>query len=206
MKLVVISPEAEDPREVAVLGALLRAGLERYHVRKPAWGSDQLGAWLEALPAAWRPRLVLHSHHHWVGALGLGGRHWRDEAATPTAPGEGYTSRSCHDLAGLTAALGAYTAVFFGPIFPSLSKPGHGPGGTETAGTLTRTLADCSPLQRQTAVIALGGVTLERLPHCRDLGYDGAAVLGAVWQSAQPVAAFQALQAAAAAMPAPVLI
>jgi thiamine-phosphate pyrophosphorylase len=206
VKLVVISPEEEDPREVAVLGALLRAGLERYHVRKPAWGSERLGAWLEALPAAWRPRLVLHSHYHWVGALGLGGRHWRDEAGAPTAPGEGYTSRSCHDLAGLTAALGAYTAVFFGPVFPSLSKPDHGPVQAETAAAVAQTLADRSAVQRQTAVIALGGVTLERLAHCRDLGYDGAAVLGAVWQSAQPVSAFQALQAAAAAIPALVLI
>jgi thiamine-phosphate pyrophosphorylase len=198
VQLIVISPEQEDPREIAVLGAMLRAGLGRYHVRKPGWTDERLGAWLKALPVEWRPRLVVHSHHHWAGDLGLGGRHWRDDAAAPAAPGAGYTSRSCHALDGVTGALVAYTAVFFGPLFPSLSKSDYAPDGAKAAGDLARLLAGRTAAQRRTAVIALGGVTAERLAHCREWGCDGAAVLGAIWQSAEPVAAFQALQTAAA--------
>src|SRR5580704_15973511 len=78
MKLVVISPEGDDPRETAVLGALLAAGLERYHVRKPHWPAAQLEAWLHTLPADWHSRLVLHQHHELVAKFGLLGRHWRD--------------------------------------------------------------------------------------------------------------------------------
>jgi len=196
MKLVVISPEHDDPRETAVMGALFAAGLERYHVRKPHWPAAKLGAWLRALPAEWRSCLVLHSHHEFVDRLSLGGRHWRDDDSAPSRPadGEGLTSRSCHDLGALRAALGNYNSVFFGPMFPSLSKPSHGPRGDFPADKLSALLAQRTSSERRTTVLALGGVSVERLSRCRELGFDGVAVLGAVWQSGDPARAFTVLQ------------
>jgi thiamine-phosphate pyrophosphorylase len=220
MKLVVISPEHDDPREIAVLGALFAAGLERYHVRKPHWPAAQLETWLRALPAEWRSRLVLHSHHELVEKFNLGGRHWRDEKggatclpaeALPVLPRLGevgakagphaalsalrstrstFISRSCHDLATLRAALGHYDSVFFGPVFPSISKPGHGPSNNFSSTELSLLLNSRTANERRTTVLALGGVTAERLPQVRALGFDGIAVLGAVWQADDPVAAF----------------
>jgi thiamine-phosphate pyrophosphorylase len=83
MRLVVISPEDRDGREIDVLGALLAAGLERYHVRKPRWSASELASWLGRLPDGWRPRIVLHQHHELVERFGLGGRHWRDAGDRP---------------------------------------------------------------------------------------------------------------------------
>jgi thiamine-phosphate pyrophosphorylase len=51
-----------------------------------------------------------------------------------------------------------------------------------------------TPDERRTTVLALGGVTAGRLPQIRALGFDGVAVLGAVWQAEDPVAAFCELQ------------
>lgn len=207
MKLVVISPEHDEPRETAVLGALFAAGLERYHVRKPHWSAEQLAAWLHGVPAIWRPRLVLHQHHQFVAALGLAGRHWRDvpgsaglpptQAAEPGQPPAltAFTSRSCHALTTLRTVFGRYDSVFLGPIFPSLSKPGHGPCDGFSLEEIAVLLAQRTPAERRTAVLALGGITAERLPTLRALGFDGAAVLGAVWQAADPVAAFSELRA-----------
>jgi thiamine-phosphate pyrophosphorylase len=239
MKLVVISPEQDDPREIAVLGALFAAGLERYHVRKPHWSAAQLETWLSALPAEWRPRLVLHSHHELVAMFGLGGYHWRDEKGGAACPQDAvsalrstrstFTSRSCHDFTTLRASLGHYDSMFFGPVFPSISKPGYmteltaqvergvpglhsfSEGGptrsfenedlnasgrrippTELSSLLNSRTAN----ERRTTVLALGGVTAERLPQARALGFDGVAVLGAVWQAADPVAAFCEIQSA----------
>jgi len=209
MKLVLISPEHDDPRETAVLGALLAAGLEYYHVRKPHWSAGQLEAWLRALPEEWRPRLVLHSHHPLVDQFGLGGRHWRDEESegrgVPAEPLKhsvqphglpypGITSRSCHDLPTLRAALGRYDSVFFGPIFPSISKANYGPSGDFSPKEISMLLAERTPAERRTAVLALGGVAARNLLQIAALGFDGAAVLGAVWQSADPAATFQELQ------------
>jgi thiamine-phosphate pyrophosphorylase len=233
MKLVVISPEHDEPREIAVLGALFAAGLERYHVRKPHWPAAQLETWLRALPAEWRTRLVLHQHHELVKKFSLGGRHWRDDGVgrvipnpplqplhtqesrrvTDNAPYLPITSRSCHDLSALRASLGHYNSVFFGPVFPSISKPGYTTEITVEVerGVSTRSLnnedlnasgrrvppTEISLLlnsrtanERRTTVLALGGVTAERLPQVRALGFDGVAVLGAVWQANNPVTAF----------------
>jgi len=204
MKLVVISPEQDDPRETAVLGALFASGLERYHVRKPHWPAAQLETWLRTLPEEWRPRLVLHQHHELVAKFNLGGCHWRDEKGGARCPQRAesvlgtsrstFTSRSCHDLATLRAALGRYDSVFFGPVFPSFSKPGYGPSDNFSTSELSLLLSSRTANERHTAVLALGGVTAARLPQVRALGFDGVAVLGAAWQAADPVAAFCEIQ------------
>lgn len=222
MKLVVISPASDDVREHHVLRGLFAAGLEHYHVRKPSWSREQLATWLRTLPPEWRAKLVLHQHHELVAALGLGGVHFRDEVgrgvpaepsrmplanhvgsilhaaratAQPEASPHPYpTSRSCHDLATLRASLGHYDSVFLSPLFPSISKPGYGPGGNLSHAEIAALLAARTPAERRTTVLALGGITAARLPAVRALGFDGAAVLGALWQAANPVQAFAELQ------------
>jgi thiamine-phosphate pyrophosphorylase len=199
MKLFVITPEALDPGEPAVLAALFAAGLERCHVRKPGAARADLSAWLQAIPAEFRSRLALHQHHDLVTELSLGGRHWRDEGQEEVGrvivtPPSQLTSRSSHDLATLRASLGRYDTVFFGPVFPSISKPGHGPTGSWSTEELSLLLHQRTVAERRTAVIALGGITAENLPQCCDFGFDGVAVLGAVWQAADPLRAFSQLQ------------
>ena len=195
MKIVVISPEADDLREMAVMGGLFAAGLQRYHVRTPGLSSDQLEAWLRGLPNEWRPRLVLHQHHQLVAELGLGGRHWRDDGSANAFPAGGTpalpASRSCHDLATLRGALGRYDSVFFGPVFSSLSKPGYGPGASFVPQELSSLLEGRTASERRTSVLALGGITAETAPRALAMGFDGVAVLGALWQSHDPVGAFE---------------
>ena len=196
MKLVVISPEDNDPRETGVLGELFSAGLQRYHVRKPGWSRERLDDWLGGLPRDWRARLVLHQHHDLVARHGLGGRHWRDDGSAPLAPASDgkLTSRSCHDLPTLRAALGSFNAVFFGPFFPSLSKPGRGPREDVSFPIVAALLAARPASERRTSVLALGGITVETAPHALALGCDGVAVLGAIWQATDPLRAYSELQ------------
>ena len=194
MKLVVISPEADDPRELDVLAALMAAGLERYHVRKPHWSRERLAAWLAAVPEVWRCRLVLHQHHDLAGPFGCAGVHSKDGAPDP-APVPGlFRSRACHDLASLEAALGRCDAVLCSPVFPSISKAGYEPSADFRA--LAERLARRTAAERRTEVIALGGITPERVARCAEFGFDGVAVLGALWQADDPPRVFAALQQA----------
>ncbi len=198
--LVVVSPESDDRRERTVLADLLAAGLVRYHVRKPGWSERRLEAWLRELPSEWRPRLVLHGYQELALRLALGGRHWPDaEAPVDPPPGAVLCSRSCHGLAALEGSLGRYDSVLFGPVFPSLSKPGYGPRGDASMDALSRLLEASRGVGRRTSVLAIGGVTAERLPAVRALGFDGAAVLGAIWQAEDPLRAFEELRRAAPA-------
>ncbi len=195
MRIVVISPPSADPRERAAMEGFFAAGLERYHVRKPGWTQAELEAWLLGLPAAWRPRLVLHEHHPLVAALGLGGRHDKDTGSRGGGR-PGAASRACHDLAALRRLPDFPGSVLFGPVFSSLSKPGYGPAADFPWPELASLLTGGKP--RAARVLAIGGITAERLPRCRELGFDGAAVLGAVWGAPDPVAAFSLIRNGAA--------
>ncbi len=194
MKLVVISPAAADPRETALVAEFFAAGLERYHVRKPDWTSGQVRAWIAEVPPQWHSRLILHDHHDLVETLRLGGRHWRDGETAPDAPRlrRDFTSRSCHTVRQVEAALGCYDSVFLSPVFPSISKPGYAP--KESFSDLKSVLVHRNAAERRTAVIALGGVMAENASLCHELGFDGVAVLGGVWRSPDPRRAFGALQ------------
>jgi len=197
MKLVVISPEGYEPREHAVLAALFASGLERYHLRKPQWTEHVLRNFVRLVPEKWHARLVLHQHHELAEELGCGGVHFKDSPVEPALRaglGGCFTSRSCHDLSTLSVALSRFDSVFFSPVFSSISKPGYEPATAlnEVADFLIRR----TEAQRQTAVIALGGVTPANAARCGELGFDGVAVLGALWQASQPLKVFEQFQQA----------
>jgi thiamine-phosphate pyrophosphorylase len=86
--------------------------------------------------------------------------------------------RSLHSPSDAQAALhdGA-DYVFLGPIFETPSHPGRMPLGTAA-------LADVKG-----RVIAIGGITKERIPVCLDAGAYGVAAISALWKSPDPGAA-----------------
>jgi thiamine-phosphate pyrophosphorylase len=192
MQIVVISPEAEDHREVRAIEGFLAAGLERYHVRKPTWTSAALESWLVRLPREWSARIVVHGHAPLATRLGFAS-HDRDEPGDPAVRG---ISRSCHSISSLLGHLPHYRALLFGPLFPSLTKPGYRPAGDFPWDGLKAALAGRSPGDAR--VLAVGGITPAGLARCRDLGFDGAALLGAVWNQADPVAAYAGVRDEAA--------
>jgi thiamine-phosphate pyrophosphorylase len=225
VKLIVISPENEDPREQPVLADLFAAGLVSYHLRKPTWTRGQLAGWLHALAPRFHPRIVLHTHHDLAADFPLAGLHHR-EANEPichlisdkfgsnevldkkgekpvcnllsdkfSEVGSGLLrSRAVHDLATLKGSLESYHRLLVSPVFPSFSKPGYGPSEKLPDAGLRAALA----LPRRAEVIALGGIDVSRIAACRELGFDGVAVLGAMWQADDPVLAFEQLIRAAA--------
>lgn len=184
MKLIVISPDSEDAREHAVLAQLFAAGLTSYHLRKPTWTRDQLEAWLRLLPAGFHSRIVLHSHHDLAAEFQAGGVH-NAPTATPFAP---LRSHAVHSLVELRGLLDARARLLFSPVFSSISKPGYGPAFDHEE------LRSVLVHPRRAEVIALGGVDASRIPACGELGFDGVAVLGAVWQASDPVCAFTEIQ------------
>jgi len=205
MKLVIISPEGYEPREHAVMAQLFAAGLERYHVRKPDWAVHAVRNFVRVVPEQWRSRLVLHQHHELVEELGCGGMHFKDSKVgrgVPAEPGSNaprpavaphlFTSRSCHELTALDVALGDYDAVFFSPVFPSISKQGYRP--MIDLETVAERLSRRTVEEQKTEIIALGGITPENCARCAELGFDGVAVLGALWLAVEPLRVFNALQ------------
>jgi len=86
------------------------------------------------------------------------------------------------------AATAGADYVTLSPIYPTASKPGYGPA-LGPAGIAAARRAGLP-------VVALGGVTVERIPDCRAAGAACVAVMGGLMRAADPAAAAHAFLAA----------
>lgn len=189
---VVISLPGEFPGEHEIALALFGAGLTRFHLRKPDWSHAQLVEWVERFPAELRSKIVAHAMPELVLECKLGGLHLRSFHRRPKNwPQDIPISHSCHsykDLASF-ARHSAYATI--GPVFPSISKRGYTPQRTpeEYAVIAERwsTQNGCCPL------LALGGLTPENIGQAKEMGFNGFAVVGSVWDANDPVEGFKQL-------------
>jgi len=76
---------------------------------------------------------------------------------------------------------------FLSPIFDSISKFGY--KAKYNRDELKEGIAAWKNLKRSQKLFALGGVSAENIAELAELGFDGAAVLGAVWHNPDPVEA-----------------
>jgi len=76
---------------------------------------------------------------------------------------------------------------FLSPVFDSISKFGY--KAKYNHQELKDGIAAWKKLNRPQKLFALGGVDAENIAELASLGFDGAAVLGAVWHSPDPVEA-----------------
>lgn len=198
MQLIVISNPENLNGEAAVINDLFRAGLSCFHLRKPGSSAGQLGALLDRIDAAFYPRIALHQHHGLARTYGINRLHYTEEARRQTSEDilesniqQGYLlSTSVHETQHLSSP-GPFKYTFFGPVFDSISKPGY--RSAVKPGFRIKT-APGKPL-----VIALGGIEAGHLPAIKEMGFDGAAVLGTIWQ--QPEKAIEIFTLLQANMP-----
>jgi thiamine-phosphate pyrophosphorylase len=202
-RLVLLTASTAQPDEAHVLTQLLAQDLGRLHLRKPGWPAAQLEALIQALPPQVYPRLVLHAYPELVRKYQLGGLHLTERARAAARrrpallPGQ-TLSTSFHSLAEISRARRHYDYVFLSPIFDSLSKAGY--TSNFNLGGLRRALPALAARPGYHApVLALGGIEAQNISQVRQAGFAGAAVLGAVWQSADPVATWRQLTQASAA-------
>lgn len=101
-------------------------------------------------------------------------------------PGGGWIARSTHSVdMVLRAQEAGADFVTFGPIFETESKKSYGPPqGLDALRAVTAT-AGSFP------VVAVGGITMERAVACIEAGAAGVAVIGAIWDAPDPVAAYE---------------
>lgn len=182
MRVLVITSASHVRGEAQSIMKLIDSDVvERVHLRKPDMTVEQTRRYIESVPAEYYPFLSIHDHLHLAVEYGLGGIHLnRRNPEPPTGRFPGLTSRSCHSAGEVKEAILSRHAdyCFLSPVFDSVSKPGrHG----EIDRTECRELSSTGILDER--VYALSGITPENLPEVKDMGFKGAAILGAAWQS-----------------------
>ncbi len=190
-RLVVISAEHTFENELGAVIQLFKNGLQLFHLRKPHWDFAAQFNFLSALPVEFHSRIVLHANFQLTRNFRLKGIHLNEENRKSAEVYKQYkiVSTSFHSLDELQANNFPYEYVFLSPVFDSISKPGY---GSQFA------LSDLQPAllahQAPPQVIALGGVGPANIRLVGRAGFSGAALLGAIWQSPDPVQAFKEIR------------
>ena len=153
--------------ELAELAEL--AGLERL---------ERLERLIQALPARVYGRLVLHDCFELALKYQLHGVHLNSRHPQPPEGFKGAISISCHSLKELAECRKKpYAYMSLSPIFDSISKPGYHSAFTaeEIAKARRQGLID-------ERVMALGGVTFDKVNDVLKMGFGGAMILGDAWK------------------------
>ena len=122
-----------------------------------------------------RHRIVIHDFFELAEPYGLKGIHLNARRSTVPDGYEGHVSRSCHSLEEVKRYKDACDYVFLSPIFDSVSKQGYASAFTDAT---LRQASEDGVIDHK--VIALGGVTPDKISYLRQLNFGGAAMLGCV--------------------------
>lgn len=178
MQLMVISSPVGFKGESKLINDLFENGLEIFHLRKPEWGIKECREILAKIDVQYHDRIALHQHHELVSDYGINRLHFpeklRKELIDHAVNLDALTvSTSVHRLEEIESLYG-FDYAFFGPVFDSYSKPGYKGVSRDQADLVNTT-------QKDTKVIALGGIGLNTIARMKRMGFDGAAMLGWIW-------------------------
>jgi thiamine-phosphate pyrophosphorylase len=182
MKLLAISSPGFIPEEASMINRLFGEGLECFHIRKPESKKDDFARLLSQINPAFLGKTAIHQHHELSREFDIKRLHFTENKRLSTSEEQfiqleekGFTlSTSIHNLADLDRVPATFSYTFFGPVFNSISKRGY-------KGMVAKDFFIDNELKK-IPVIGLGGVEIANLQNVRDMNFDGAAVLGALWR------------------------
>lgn len=183
MKLILISNPSNLNKEHTILCSLFENGLEHFHLRKPDFTLEQLEEYIQQVPKEHLKKIVLHSHHQLVEKYNLKGKH--KSGSTKNSNAEQFISTSFHSIDEIKNCNNNYQYAFLSPIYDSISKENY-----KADFDLNGLKLFLSTNKKEVEIIALGGIDENTIPQAVDLGFDGVAVLGAIWNSENPIRYF----------------
>jgi len=185
MKLLAISNPTFIPDEAALINSLFREGLVCLHIRKPESCEDEFRALITKIEPEFLERIALHQHHHLAEEFVIRRLHFTEKDRKMTAPetlknlksSNFSLSTSIHDLEETDHLSLHFSYTFFGPVFDSISKSGY-------KSALPNNLY-IKPEIKKIPIIGLGGISIKNVAKVREMNFDGAAVLGSLWQETE---------------------
>lgn len=171
-----ITQEQLSEREAQYISIMLEEGADFVHVRKPGSSLEQVSQLIEQIDERFHSRLILHDHFTLMSRFNLGGVHLNGR--NPLAPKDfkGQLSRSCHSLEEISTLASEINYAFLSPIFSSISKQGYKSAFSEDQ----LSLASKNGVINE-RIIALGGISKDKLPIINAYGFGGVALLGYLW-------------------------
>lgn len=180
MNLIAITKPYTEDNEVAFIRRVFESGFDILHLRKPANSKDvacrvlaELRELLKELTPDERKKIVIHDYPELYYEFDLKGIHINRNVTKYPEGYQGFKTRSCHSLEEVKLYKDNFDYVFLSPIFDSISKKGYKSAFTEKE--LKKASQD-GIIDKK--VVALGGVTFDKISFLKDLGFGGAAMMG----------------------------
>lgn len=188
--LILFTPETNHPQEEQILHALVRAYNITIHVRKPDFTEKEYRLYLSSY-ASIHQHMVLHEHHTLTKDFSVKGIHLKErdrKSAKEIEKDVKIISTSLHIMEDAKNLPHAFEYIFYSPLFKSISKENYGSNASKD-----QLISTVTELKKHSdlPVIGLGGINEENIALVKECGFDGAAVLGAVWESNEPEVAFE---------------
>lgn len=195
MILTIISESDKNQDELELINYFFENGLDIYHLRKRNLSKTELKIFLDEIPKKYHSKIVIHSHFSLAIKYKLFGIHisrkkrkskyaeWLRIKYFKLKNPEINISTSYSQLTNFENEKSIYDYVFLSPIFDTISKGGYG-------SHFNLKLIELLLSKTTEKIIALGGVNANRIKEVESLGFYGAALSGAIWESDNPKKAF----------------
>lgn len=190
--MIVITNPTSITNEINTIHSLFENGLELLHIRKPDFSEAEMKSFLSEIKSDFRQRLVLHSHHQLVLAFGINRIHFTEKKRTETTERnlnnwkeKGFIlSTSVHQMTDFEELSNEFDYAFLGPVFESLSKKNY-------ISNLDFKKELEQKKNNKTALVAIGGITSDKIKIVLEYGFDDVALLGTIWNSNYPIEKFK---------------
>lgn len=172
MKIIAITSPKIIAEDAYLINRLIELGVYSIHLRKPEADINECRELLNRLNAEERGKIVIHNFPELCTEYSLKGIHINKHVLNPPKNYSGFKTRSCHSLEELKQFKDNYDYLFLSRIFDGIYNPE------------LKSQFSTEQLQKASAdgiidekVIALGGVTFDKLPYLKELNFGGAAMI-----------------------------
>jgi thiamine-phosphate pyrophosphorylase len=192
-KIIVITSEKDIAGEHLLIASLFESGLQTLHLRKPDYTILKTRDLLNSIPEIFYPKIVIHNHYELLNDFNLKGANLSESIRIEgkTDGIKNIISSSFHRLDHILSSRFPFEYVFFSPVFQSISKQGYKPSITQQ---ILKDFFKSKRSQIKFPIIALGGVTDKNILLAKEIGFSGAACIGYIWESSNPMEQLKKLQ------------
>ncbi len=200
MKNIVFTYPTPIENEIDQVIGLFESGIDVLHIRKQDISFGELVDYIIKIPSEYHNQIMVHSHYPIIGEFDLAGINLNRKSLGQVvlkeeidkcfiqplvlteegievnrclAKNVSYSAHSFKEIENLSIDA---DYIFLSPIFDSISKVDYNSNFTN----IDFLKSELARVDKN--VVALGGVTIEKIDECKELGFTGFARLGDAWK------------------------
>jgi thiamine-phosphate pyrophosphorylase len=203
MTIIICNPTALK-NEAELINTLFDNGLETLHLRKPEYSSQELVLLLQEINPIHYSKIALHSCHFLAKSFGINRLHYNEtsrkqltDADFEESTKDGLTlSTSVHSVEDYNLLSDHFSYAFLSPVFDSISKADYKAKQFDLSLRkksllVAELVTELSRSIEATKLIALGGINEDNYLEALEMGFDGVALLGTIWNSEDKIQTFK---------------